>query len=291
MMKPKIIFENLEILVLDKPVGMIVNRSDTTKGDTTLQDWVEEYLKIPKPIHSASSGQIPNKSQIQNDNYEEQSKLNFVSRSGIVHRLDKETSGIILIAKTLDAFINLQSQFKERRVQKTYIALAHGKIDPAEGEINVSVGRLPWNRKRFGVVAEGRESVTKYKVLSVFSFQLSAKGQSVVGPSVLTNRKLANWDLKTENREPITEYLSLVELYPKSGRTHQIRVHLQYIKHPIFADPLYAGRKTSRNDRKLFPRVFLHASKISFFHPRTNELLNFESPLPEDLSQFLRHLK
>ncbi|MDP2649526.1 MAG: RluA family pseudouridine synthase [bacterium] len=285
-MEVKIIFEDEELLVLDKPAGMIVNRSDTTKGETTLQDFVEKYLQIPN-----SKSQIPNKLQIQNNNYEEQSKMNFVNRAGIVHRLDKETSGIILVAKTLEAFINLQAQFKERKVQKTYVALAHGKIEPETGEINVAVGRLSWNRKRFGVLSGGRESITQYKVLSVFSCQLSDNGQSVLSLSVPANRKLENRNLKTENREPITEYLSLVELSPKTGRTHQIRVHLQYIHHPIFADPLYAGRKTSRDDRKLLPRVFLHASKISFFHPKTNELLSFESPLPEELKMFLDNLK
>lgn len=257
-MEPKIIFEDEELLVLDKPAGMIVNRSDTTKGETTLQDWTEEYLKIQNP-----KSQIPNKSKIQNNNYKEQAKLDFINRAGIVHRLDKETSGIILVAKNYSTFIYLQSQFKERKVQKVYVALAHGKIEPETGEINVAVGRLPWNRKRFGVLAGGRESVTKYKVL---------------GTKYLVSGKM---------KEP----LSLVELSPKTGRTHQIRVHLQYIKHPIFADPLYAGRKTSRNDRKLLNRVFLHACKISFFHPKTNKILTFESLLPHELSDFLTNLE
>ena len=257
-MKPKIIFEDHDLLVLDKPAGMIVNRSDTTTGETTLQEWVEAKFKV-----QSSKFKVADKLGIENKNYEEQAKLNFITRAGIAHRLDKETSGIILIAKTLEAFINLQSQFKERKVQKTYLALVHGKIEPEAGEINVAVGRLPWNRKRFGVLSGGRESVTRYRVISNFKFQIS-NSQS--------------------------EDLSFVELNPKTGRTHQIRVHLQYIKHPIFADPLYAGRKTSRNDRKLLPRIFLHASKISFFHPRTNALLNFESPLPEDLADFIARL-
>lgn len=269
-MEPKIIFEDEHLLVLDKPAGMIVNRSDTTREVRTLQEWVEDYLKIRSMKH-----EIRNKSEASNDQngfgfrlpvsamrwQAGNSDFDFRARAGIVHRLDKETSGIILVAKTLEAFINLQSQFKERKVQKTYLALAHGKIEPETGEINVTVGRLPWNRKRFGVIAEGRESVTRYRVTT-------------------------NYKLPTTN-----ESLTLVELSPKTGRTHQIRVHLQYIKHPIFADPLYAGRKTSRDDRKLLPRVFLHASKISFFHPKTNELLNFESPLSEDLNKFLRTLK
>jgi len=249
-MEVKIIFEDEDLLVLDKPSGMIVNRSDTTRGDVTLQDWVEKYLEIP------------NKSQIKNNNYEDESKLAFINRAGIVHRLDKETSGIILVAKTLRAFVNLQSQFKERKVQKTYIALCHGEISPETGKINVSVGRLPWNRKRFGVLSGGRESITKYEVLSI-KYLVSGKNK---------------------------EFLSLLELNPKTGRTHQIRVHLQYIKHPIFADPLYAGRKTSKWDRKLLSRIFLHAIKISFFHPRNNKSLTFESSLPQDLVHFLAGL-
>jgi len=255
---PKVIFEDEDLLVLDKPAGMIVNRADTTKDLATVQDFVEKYLKIRIPKH-----EVRNKSEGSNDrNGFEFRDLNFefTNRAGIVHRLDKETSGILLVAKTLKAFINLQAQFKERKVKKTYVALTHGKIEPAEGEINVPVGRLPWNRKRFGVIADGRESVTKYKTIN--NFQL------------------------TMNHELLT----LVELYPKTGRTHQIRIHLQYIHHPIFADSLYAGRKTGRQDRKLLPRIFLHASKISFYCPKTNKLIFFESPLPRDLNNFLESL-
>jgi 23S rRNA pseudouridine1911/1915/1917 synthase len=131
-MNPKIIFEDKELVVLDKPAGMIVNRSDTTKGETTLQDWVEQKLNLKNQI-----SKIPDKPQIQDNNYEEQAKFDFVNRAGIVHRLDKETSGIILVAKTFEAFVNLQAQFKERKVQKTYLALAHGKIEPETGTIDV----------------------------------------------------------------------------------------------------------------------------------------------------------
>jgi 23S rRNA pseudouridine1911/1915/1917 synthase len=255
-MEFKIIFEDDDLLVLDKPAGMIVNRSDTTKGEETVVDFVEKHLNIPKPPPRLFDPNFKNK------DYVTQAKEDFVYRSGIVHRLDKETSGILLVAKKCDAFINLQSQFKERKVHKTYLALAHGKIEPEIGEINVAVGRLPWNRKRFGVVAQGRESVTMYKVLST-KYLVSEKG-----------------------KEP----LSLVELSPRTGRTHQIRVHLQYIKCPIFADPLYAGRKTSRNDRILLSRIFLHAARISFFHPKTNKQISFESQLPVELSHFLSTL-
>jgi 23S rRNA pseudouridine1911/1915/1917 synthase len=259
-MEPKVIFEDEDLLVLDKPAGWIVNRSDTTKGEETIQDFVEEYLKIRSPKPEAR-----NKSEAPNDQngFEfRNSDFEFTNRAGIVHRLDKETSGILLVAKNVQAFTNLQAQFKERKVQKTYVALAHGKIEPETGEINVAVGRLPWNRKRFGVLSGGRESITLYKVLSI------------------------KYYVSGTNKEP----LSLVELYPKSGRTHQIRVHLQYIHHPIFSDPLYAGRKTSRQNRKILGRIFLHASKISFTHPQNNKPLSFESPLPEDLTKFLSSL-
>ncbi len=233
-MEPKIIFEDDSILVLDKPAGMIVNKADTTKGERTLQDWLER------------------KFQISNFKFQIDKESDFYKRAGIVHRLDKETSGVLLVAKTPEAFVQLQRQFKERIVKKTYLALAHGKIEPEEGEINVPVGRLPWNRMRFGVVAGGRDSITKYKVIKNY----------------------------TLDANPYT----LVELYPKTGRTHQIRVHLKHIGHPIFGDSLYAGRKTSRDDRKLLPRVFLHAAKISFLHPKTGKQVSFESPLPKELS-------
>lgn len=296
-MEPGIIFEDKDILVLDKPSGMTVNRADTTKGERTLQDWVEEYLKILN-----SKSQILNKSKIRNSNNQNSfesrpstdgSNFEFSNRAGIVHRLDKETSGILLVAKSPEAFENLQKQFKERKVKKTYIALVHGKVEPQIGEINVPVGRLPWNRMRFGVISGGREALTRYKLLSVFSCQLSDTGQPVNRYISLENRptdKPKDRSQKTENRKQITEHLSLLELYPKTGRTHQIRVHLKYFNHPIFSDPLYAGRKTARNDRKLLPRIFLHASEIFFLHPRTQKIVSFESPLPKKLNDFLEIL-
>lgn len=239
--EPKIIYEDDDVLVLDKPAFVTVNKADTTKGEITIQDWVEENYKF--------------------GNLEQNSEEDFYSRAGIVHRLDKETSGILIVAKNPESFKDLQRQFKERIVKKTYEALVHGLVVPEIGEINVPVGRLPWNRKQFGVIAGGREAVTKYKVIKNFLF--------------------------LENNEK----LSLLELFPETGRTHQIRVHLKYFGHPIFADFLYAGRKTSRNDRKYLSRVFLHAFKISFYHPKTKKLLYFESSLPEELESFIKKLQ
>lgn len=238
-MTPNILFEDNEIMVIEKPAGMVVNKADTVKGVKTVQEWAERKLKV------------------------EGEESDFSKRGGIVHRLDKETSGILIIAKTEESFFNLQRQFKEGRVEKTYIALVHGKVVPEEGEINVPIGRLPWNRMRFGVFPQGRESRSLYKVLGI-KYLVSEKGK---------------------------ELLSLVEVYPKTGRTHQIRVHFLYQGNPLFADELYGGRKQKKADRKLLPRHFLHATKIKFFHPKSGAEVEFESSLPPDLANFLSQLQ
>jgi 23S rRNA pseudouridine1911/1915/1917 synthase len=246
----KIIFEDEVLIIIDKPAGITVNRAETTKGEITVQDWAEERFGEQFQKEKEEDEKKP---ALPEGEY----KNEFYSRGGVVHRLDKETSGILILAKNAQVFAELQKQFRERTVKKVYQALAHGVVAPSEGEISVPVGRLPWNRKSFGIVPGGRESKTLYKVLHTYQ------------------------DAKTK------EKLSLVELYPQSGRTHQIRVHLKYINHPIFADFLYAGRKTSRNDRKILARVFLHAAKISFTHPTSGETVNYEAPLTPELQGVL----
>jgi 23S rRNA pseudouridine1911/1915/1917 synthase len=234
----KVIFEDNNFLVLDKPSGITVNKADTTKGEFTIQDYLEDKFK------NNTAWLLADK------------ESDFYKRAGFVHRIDKETSGILIVAKNPESFANLQAQFKERNVNKTYVALAHGKIENPEGEIVVPIGRLPWNRQRFGVLAGGKEAATHYKVIKTFE-------------------------------KPFT----LLELNPKTGRTHQIRVHLKYFNHPIFGDELYAGRKTSRDDRKILERVFLHAQKISFQHPKTGERVDFISPLPYELQSVISYLE
>jgi 23S rRNA pseudouridine1911/1915/1917 synthase len=212
---------------------------------------VEEYLNISDTVtleQEETSG-------------DEEEQSDFKARSGIVHRLDKETSGVLIIAKNEQAFSNLQAQFKERLVHKTYQALAHGRVVPETGEIHVPVGRLPWNRRQFGIVAGGRESITFYEVTGYF---------------------------RTDDKR--REVVTMLRLKPVTGRTHQIRVHLQYLGHPIFSDFLYAGRKTQREDRKLLGRVFLHAAEISFLHPTTTKPLTISAPLPEELAKVMDHL-
>lgn len=235
MITPEIIFKDPNFLVLNKPSGMIVNNADTSKGEYTVQDFVMEEFKIKADYESE-----------------------FYKRGGIVHRLDKETSGILIVALNEDSFSNLQKQFKEREVEKEYVALCHGSISE-EGQINVPLGRLPWNRKRFGVIPSGREASTQFKLIKKYFLKDGRK----------------------------KEILSLIQVFPKTGRTHQIRVHMQYVGYPIFADSLYAGRKAFQNDRKFLSRHFLHASRIIFKSPTTGERVEFEAPIGNELTNFL----
>jgi 23S rRNA pseudouridine1911/1915/1917 synthase len=232
-MEPKIIYEDESFLVVDKPAGWITNDADTTTTQPVLQTWMRSNFQYP----------------ISNDQ---------LLRSGIVHRLDKETSGLLIVAKTKDAFEKLQKEFKERRVQKTYIALLHGRVE-RDGKVEVTVGRLPWHRSRFGIIPGGRESSTLYKVIEYYPGNNAGH--------------------------------SLVEFYPKTGRTHQIRIHARYIGHAIVADEFYAGRKTARNDRKWCPRLFLHAASIKFIHPKTGKEVEFKSELPEELQSALLYMR
>lgn len=234
MEEPKVIFQDESIFVVDKPSGWITNEADTTTTQPVLQTWMCSNFQYP----------------ISNDQ---------ILRSGIVHRLDKETSGILIVAKTKDAFEKLQAEFKGREVQKTYTALLHGKVEPVEGKIEASVGRLPWRRDRFGVLPGGRESVSEYKVLKFYPADRGG--------------------------------YSLVEFHPKTGRTHQIRIHAKHIGHAVVADEFYAGRKTARNDRVWCPRLFLHASAIKFIHPATGEPVEFKSELPTDLQTALSKIE
>src|SRR5688572_24099945 len=150
-----ILFEDDNLVVIDKPAGITVNRADTTKNETTVQDWAEEKYGIKYTQDLGSE-----KSATETGEQTWDPVVEFYKRGGVVHRLDKETSGCLILAKNPESFVALQKQFKERTVKKVYQAFAHGAIKPEEGEINVPVGRLPWNRKSFGIVPGGRESKT-----------------------------------------------------------------------------------------------------------------------------------
>ncbi len=274
-MKLPILYEDKILLVVDKPAGVVVTRAESVKGEI-VQDWAENYLKT----------YVGN---FQTENSD------FVRRGGVVHRLDKETSGCLIIAKNGTSFAKLQIAFKNRLVKKTYIALVHRGLF-GRGEIKAPVARLPWNRERFGIVPGGKEAVTKYQGIKVFvlgkkdkdpkSFSSSQKQESIQ----INNPSKLRMMIKGNRRLSPESIYTLLELQPESGRTHQLRVHLKYINHPIVGDYLYAGRKLQRQDRQWCPRVFLHAAKIEFPHPETGEFIKIESPLPEQLHQVLSQL-
>ena len=136
-----IVYEDETLIVIDKPPGVIVNRAASVTGKT-VQDWAEERLDLVRSRHSVDSAE-------------------FFSRAGIVHRIDKETSGLLIIAKTPTVFSAIQEQFKARLIKKTYVAIVHGQLTPDNGEIAAPIGRLPWNRERFGIVPEGKAAVKK----------------------------------------------------------------------------------------------------------------------------------
>ena len=165
-----------------------------------------------------------------------------------------------MVGKTTEAMLALQSQFKNRQVKKSYLALAHGQLNQKEGTINVPISRNPFNRQRFGIFVGGREARTDYNLLDSY-------------------------------QSPNGEVLSLVKALPLTGRTHQIRVHFKHLNHPLVADPWYGGRKTFKKDLAFCPRLFLHAASISFNHPITGKPLDYQINLPEDLQSVLNKLK
>ncbi len=222
------------ILVVDKPAGLVVNRAESVKTKT-LQDWLEEEGWV-KP---GEGNEV------------------FAQRSGLAHRLDKDTSGVLLIGRTPSALEFLLAEFKERRVKKKYLALVHGSV-PEEGVIDAPIQRNPFNRRRFTVFIGGRPSKTKYRLKESFSYQ--------------------------------GKWYSLVEVFPQTGRTHQVRVHFRYLGHPLVGDSFYSGRKKFQTTSDLTPRIFLHAVSLTFRHPSSKKEVTFTSPLPPDLKAVLKRL-
>lgn len=243
---PQIIYEDNDLLILNKPSGLVVNSSETQKDKPTLEDWVREsYSQL-----FADANDHGDHDAGQDD---------FFRRAGIVHRLDKETSGVILVAKNKEAFFDLQKQFKERSVSKSYKTLVLGKLSPQNGIIENKIGRNPKNRMRFCVTEDGKKAITEYKVLEY---------------------------LKDDDNQ----LYSLVLVTPKTGRTHQIRVHFAFLGHPAIGDKLYTFRRRLKEDRKLINRQFLHASSLSFAHPQIKTAFRVEAELSNDLLNTLKKL-
>jgi 23S rRNA pseudouridine1911/1915/1917 synthase len=224
-----ILYQDTDLLVINKPAGMVVHPA-AGNWHGTLVNAVLYHCPDLEGVGGAH-------------------------RPGIVHRLDKDTSGVILVAKNDAAHRALQAQFQARTVHKTYWALVYGLLSPAQGEIVAPIGRDPRDRKRMAVVQSGgRPATTRYETLD--SYRIPATG----------------------------ERLSLLACHPLTGRTHQIRVHLAYVKHPIVGDEVYCTRRTTA---VRCPRQFLHAERISFRLPSTGEETEFSIPLPADLQAVL----
>ncbi len=227
-----ILYEDKDLLVLNKPAGLVVHPSPGHATGTLVHALLHHCPDLPG--------------------------IGAERRPGIVHRLDKETSGVMVVAKTDTAMASLAGQFKTRRVEKTYLALVQGEIRQTEGRIAAAIGRHERDRKRMAVrTRKAREAVTTYRVMKRFSGR------------------------------------SLLQVHPESGRTHQIRVHLSAMGHPVVGDKLYGGRKEkrsggggSRYDVRA-ERQLLHAWKLGLFHPRTHAWMEFEAPLPSDFASWL----
>lgn len=220
MEEVKIIFEDKDLLVVEKPPLMT-----TTKERKGEEGTLEDYLR--------------------------KIKLNDLPRNGIIHRLDKGTSGLIIVAKTEEAFLNLKKQFKERSLTKKYYCLVGGDVS-FEGDIDMPIARSKYSFAKFGVNEEGKRALTKFKLIKKY-------------------RKDG-------------KIYSLLEIDLKTGRTHQIRVHLSHLRWPLVGDKVYGGERVDG-----LKRPFLHAYKIIFNHPINNKEIKIETDLPEDLVEVLKN--
>ena len=229
-----ILYEDGDFLVVNKHPGLVVHPA---AGN-------EEHTLVNALLHHCQ-GQL--------------SGIGGVARPGIVHRIDKETSGCLVVAKNDATHAALAEQFAERKVEKTYQAIICGEISRDHGDIRVAIARHPNHRKRMAVTdGSGREAWTSYQVKERF--------------------RAATW----------------VEAYLHTGRTHQIRVHFQHLGYPLAGDQTYGARQNKRLEEVTgytAPRVLLHAHSLTFTHPRFREAVTFEAPLPEDFREALRRLR
>jgi 23S rRNA-/tRNA-specific pseudouridylate synthase len=284
-----ILYEDEDIVVINKPPFVVVNRSQT-HGERTIQDWMEERLGGVLSS-SAADQKVSASAIIFGDPIDV-----FKERVGVVHRLDKETSGVLLLAKNPMALIACMEQFKLRQTEKTYEALVHGKLQPSSGETNLPIGRNPRMRLQFAVTENGKESVTLYNVLQFFPHidvqKVIAQQKQTEGAfkDFVTERGPNSAHRRTTNfarAAKMYQGFSLVELSPKTGRTHQIRVHLAHLRHPIVGDKVYSGIKRRLIDSYWCDRTFLHAKRLKITHPRTKHEIEFEAPLSDDLQKVL----
>lgn len=234
-----IIFEDEHILAINKPSGLVVNSSNTQKNET-LQDILNStYFDL---FQKYSSDEV------------------FTARNGIVHRLDKDTSGIILVAKTPDSFNLLQQQFKQRLVKKTYLTFLHGNLSNLEFEVNAPLKRNPNNRFKYAVVANGKPSTTKFTKLSEVEIYSAISEQN--------------------------EVFTVAFAYPVTGRTHQIRVHTAALYAPVAGDVIYSPKNKLKISQDTFNRLMLHAYSLEFSHPINQNPLQILCNPPEVFTRY-----
>ncbi len=243
----EIVYEDEHLIVINKNAGMVVHPGIGNMNGTMANALAFKF-------------QIPN-SELQIDQAaDEQSNIQHLkSKIGIVHRLDKNTSGLIVVAKDETTHESLAQQFHDRKVYKSYVALVHGSIRRESGKIEEKIGRDKWNRMKMTIHKNGRHALSLWNVRRRF------------------------------------EKFTLLDVEIKTGRTHQIRVHLAFLNHPVVGDETYnEGRDNTIADVKIrqaingLNRFFLHAEKLSFTHPKTFEKMSFYSPLPQDLADLLK---
>ena len=251
------VYEDENVLVVNKPSGLVVNRSETVREET-LQDQLSDYFQLSKD------------------------DLGIGDRVGIVHRLDRETSGLLVVAKKQKVFDLIQKQFEEREVRKEYMALVHDHLKNDEGLVSGDIGRIGKFGK-FGIVKKGREAITDYKVIKRYSIEEKEFEQIVENLNLNKNRISY---LKVHARN-----YTILALKPKTGRTHQIRVHLKSIGHPVVSDRIYTPTKLLKFDLSWCPRLFLHASFLEFKISKTKSPLAFRLDLPKDLKSAILYLK
>jgi len=247
-MKIKILYEDSNILAIDKPSGISVHPDGRSK-EKTITDWVLKNYPKMKNV-GEPMGDIP--------------------RPGVVHRLDKDTSGVLLLAKNQKAHEFLKNQFQERTIKKTYVAIVSGWFKDDHGVINKPIGRSPSDFRRWlcGRGARGtlREAITEYKVLKRFEAKTSQNFSFSSLPRVRVG----------SHKDKNLEKFSLLEIKPKTGRTHQIRVHMKFLNHPVVCDSLY---NPTGPCPKEISRMALHAKSIELKNLK-GETIKIESPIP-----------
>lgn len=249
MLDIPVIHEDGNVVVICKPPDVVSNRAQTVKTET-LQDWMAERYRELWSRNSGSDDEVIEY---------------FVERLGMIHRLDKETSGVMVFAKNYQTFADLLFQFKERKTKKKYLALTHGLWKVSEGEIVLPLGRMRNNTKVFGVRTDGKASKTGYRVIARFR----------------------NWNLPDDVDPFAYQGFSLVEFSPETGRTHQIRVHTKHVGHPVVGDYLYGGKKRTKEDRKWAKRTLLHAKELGFYDVETRKFVVY-SCMADDFREVIQ---